>query len=218
MKKMFVAVTFIVVAICALTVFTFTFNTDSTVEIIGEPANAIATSSADKYTYDRHNSPVGLNEENQYDIIADNHLYGHDDYGDYVPAETRYVDGFPTVDGKKVYSKYYENKGYVKPAEEEKPREEWNLHDFHANGEYFETIGNGEMHFYNEEDMEAYVEQLRDEFGAENVHEIKIDAEGTVDNSNTSNNNGSSLVDNAQDTVNDVNQSQEDTLNSVDNG
>lgn len=220
MKKMFVAVAFLVVAVCALTVVNFAYDTNPTVVAGSETANYIASSSADNYTNDRQDFPVGLNEENQYDILADNHLYGHDDYGDYVPAETRYVNGFPVVNGEKTYDKYYGTDGYIYPGEEEKSREEWNLHDFHKNGEYFESVGKGEMHFYNEEDMKAYAQQLRDEFGAENVHEVKLDSNGDVvaPPPTSASGSGNSITDTAENTVDDVNQRQEDILNSADNG
>jgi len=217
MKKIFVAVSLLVAAVCALTVLNFTYDTNPETEtVIIEPANAIATSSADTCTHDRQDYPIGLNEEKQYNILAENGLYGHADYGDYVPAETRYVDGFPSVDGEKKFSPYYEVKGYVKPADEEKAREDWNLHDFHANGEYFETVGNGTMSFYNEEDMNAYVDSLKDEFGEENIHEYQYDTNGTASSSSSSSGNG--LIDQAQDTVDDVNEKQdnyEDILNSM---
>ena len=217
MKKIFVAVSLLVAAVCALTVVNFAYDTNPETEtVIIEPANAIATSSADTCTHDRQDYPIGLNEEKQYDILAENGLYGHADYGDYVPAETRYVDGFPTVDGEKTFNYYYGNARYVKPAEEEKAREDWNLRDFHANGELLETVGNGTMSFYNEEDMNAYVNSLKDEFGEENVHENQYDSNGTASSSSSSSGNG--LIDQAQDTVDDVNEKQdniEDILNSM---
>lgn len=217
MKKMFVLVALLVVAVCALSIINCAYDTNPVVTAVGEQANAIATSSADTCTHDRQDYPIGLNTENQYDILADNDLYGHADYGDYVPAETRYVNGFPTVDGEKKFSPYYEVKGYVKPADEEKEREDWNLHDFHANGEYFETVGNGTMSFYNEEDLEAYVDSLKDEFGEENVHEYQYDSNGTASSSSSSSS-GNGPIDQAQDTVDDVNEKQgniEDILNSL---
>lgn len=180
MKKMFVLVSLLVAAVCALSIINCAYDTTPEVVVLSEQANTIDTSSADLYTYERQENPVGINAENQYDILADNHLYGHCDYGDYVPAKTRYVDGFPTVDGEKTFSRYYEQKGYVKPAETDKPREDWNLHDFHANGEMFETIGNGEMIFRNDEDREAYIAALKEEFGADNVREAQLDANGNV--------------------------------------
>lgn len=214
MKKMFVLVALLVVAVCALSIINCAYDINPVVTAVGEQANAIATSSADTCTYDRQDYPIGLNTENQYDILADNDLYGHNDYGDYVPAEARYVDGFPIVDGEKKFSQYYETKKYIQPAEEEKPREDWNLHDFHANGELFETVGNGTMSFYNEEDMNAYVDSLKDEFGEENVNEYQYDSNGQSSSSSS----GNGLIDQAQNTVDDVNEKQgniEDILNSL---
>ncbi|MBO4338866.1 MAG: hypothetical protein J5877_02955 [Clostridia bacterium] len=214
MKKMFALVIALVIAVCALSIFSITYDTTPDVVISGgEIANAIATSSADTCTHDRQDYPIGANAENQYDILADNDLYGHADYGDYVPAEVRYVDGFPTVDGEKTYSRYYEDSRYVQPAEEEKPREDWNMHDFHANGEMFETVGNGTMSFYSEEDRDAYIASLKEEFGEENVHEYQYDSNG-----NASSSTGNGLIDQAQNTVDDVNEKQgniEDILNSM---
>jgi hypothetical protein len=207
MKKIFALVTALVMAVCALTVVSFTYDVTPDVVVSGgETANAISTSSADSYTADRQDYPVGLNEENQYDILADNELYGHVDYGDYVPAEVRYVNGFPYIDGDMKNSQYYEDKPYI-PTEEDKPWEEWNLHDFHKNGEYFETIGNGTMNFYTVEDMEAYVDSLKEEYGAENIHETWYDANGNPTDSPFSG---------VQDTVDEVNEQQEDMLDMLD--
>ncbi len=231
MKKMLFAVALLVAAVCALTVINAAYDVNPTVTLKGETANAIATSSADEYTYDRQDYPVGLNAENQYDILADNDLYGHVDYGDYVPAKTRYVDGFPTVDGEKTYDKYYGTDGYIYPGEEEKLREDWNLHDFHKHGELFESVGNGEMHFYNEEDREAYLQGMKDEFGAENV-KITTDTNATYSGSSStadaasgntasdasssdSEGSGNSIIDQAKDAVDSVNERQDATSDAV---
>ena len=203
MKKMFAVVTALVVAVCALSVISFTYDTAPDVVIAGgEIANAIATSSADTCTHDRQDYPVGYNTENQYDILAENDLYGHVDYGDYVPAEVRYIDGFPTVDGIKTNNYYYGSEKYIEPAEEEKPREDWNLYDFHQNGELFESIGAGSMYFNNDEDRAAYIDSLKDEYGADNVRE---DNYSTSSSSST----GNSMIDNAKNTVDDVNEKQD---------
>ena len=145
MKKYVIPFTVLFIAVIALSVFSLSYDVSADVAAVEEPAAAqsIASSSAESYTADRQDYPVGLNAENEYDILADNKLYGHDNYGDYVPAKVRYVDGFATVDGKKTYSRYYEDKKYVQPPEEEKPREDWNLNDFHEHGEFLESEGNG---------------------------------------------------------------------------
>jgi hypothetical protein len=182
MKKYFIPVLLLVIAVMALSVYTATYDTGVVKVAADEPAAAqsIASSSADKYAADRQKNPTGLNAEHQYDILAKNKLYGQNDYGDYVGAKVRYVDGFATVDGQKTFSKYYENKKYVKPAEEDKDREDWNLHDYHANGEMFETVGNGTMSFYTEEDRDAYIKALQDEFGVENVNIENYNADGSA--------------------------------------
>ena len=220
MKKMLAAVAVLVAAICALTVVNFAYDTNPEVAAMGETANAAVSAETDVYSIDRQKSPVGLNAENQYDILADNHLYGHCDYGDYVPAETRYVDGFPEVDGVKTYNRYYGEEGYIKPAEEEKPEEDWNLHDFHKHGQLFESIGSGEMYFRNDEDREAFIDSLKEEFGAGNVREINLETAtgsnpssaqtdktpsgNTADDSKSSD----SFIDYAKDTVDNVNERQ----------
>ncbi|MBE6836072.1 MAG: hypothetical protein E7515_07500 [Ruminococcaceae bacterium] len=210
MKKMFAIVVALVMAVCALSIIDASYDTTPEKVIIkSETANAIATSSADLYTADRQDYPVGLNEENQYDILAENELYGHADYGDYVPAEVRYVDGFPVVDGEKTYNSYYGSERYVDPGEQEKPREDWNLHDYHKNGEFFESVGHGAMYFNSVEDMQAYAQMMKEEFG-ENIHDTYYDVDGNqVDR-------GSSLIDNAEAIVGDVNSRQQDTLDAID--
>lgn len=145
MKKFFIPFLVLIIAVVALSVYAATYDTGTPAVVVREQsaAQSIASSSADLYAKNRTDYPVGKNTENQYDILAKNKLYGHNDYGDYVPAKVRYVDGFATVDGKKTYSRYYEDKKYVQPPEEEKDREDWNLYDFHDHGELLESEGNG---------------------------------------------------------------------------
>lgn len=184
MKKLLIPVIMLIAAVMTLSIYTAMYDTEPDAVALVQPADAqsIDTSSADYYTADRQEYPVGANADNQYDILADNQLYGHDDYNDYTEAKVRYVDGYPVVNGEKTYSKYYATDGYIQPAEEDKPWEEWNMHDFHANGEFFDTFGNGTMSFYNKEDMEAFAEEMRNEYGAENIREVKLDTNASTDN------------------------------------
>ena len=208
MKKLLIVVTALVVAVTGLTVYTGTYNTnpDKVVAVNSETANAEETVE-DTIEVDIVSSKKPAEEADdddvcQYRIIAENNLYGQDDYSDYVPAKTEYVDGFPEVDGRKTYNAYYKTSGYETPAEEEKPREDWNLYDFHKNGELIESVGNGTMSFRTKEDRDAYLSSLEDEYGKENVNASNYDADGK---SNT-------VADKTQNVVDEVNEKQQDTL------
>ena len=191
MKKMFASlVTAFIIGICALTVINYSYDTSADVVTVGsEIANAIEVIETEDLICDRQDYPTGLNEESQYEILAVNHLYGHNDYGDYVPAETRYINGFPTVNGVKSNTKYYGYELYIFPGIEEKPYEDWNLYDFHEHGELLESEGKG-----------TYVTPT-------------VPDETTANDSSSESGN---IFDWTQDTVDDVNENQNNVLDIVD--
>jgi len=191
MKKMFALLTVFIVAICALTVISFTY--DTSVDVVyagGEVANGLETNATEDLICERQDYPAGLNEEKQYDIIAVNGLYGHNDYGDYVPAETRYINGFPVVNGVKTNNRYYGCDPYVYPGEEEKPYEDWNLYDFHDNGEFLESEGNGTY-----VDINASAHDKSDENSSSTGNNLIDSAQNTVDNVNEKQSNIQDIVD-----------------------
>jgi len=217
MNKMYFAVALLLAATSAVAIFSNNFSKDPVTVADSQMPNCgvAADSSAVKYNVDEPEYYTGYNYEDQYDILYYNDLYGHDDYGDYVPAKDEYVNGFPVVNGEKTYDKYYGTDGYIYPGESEKSREDWNLHDFHKNGEYFETFGNGRMSFYNEEHMNEYKKQLEEEYGKENIYEIKLDDDASFDGSSASYSGSGSGADtgDVQDVVDDVNQRTDDIYN-----